>query len=84
MQKDKSCKPQLANIDGMDKTEIAFRLADTDKSGSITKSEFAKMAKNLSKEQIEKVFMKCDKDGDGKISYSEFSSMMKGDMSKKK
>ena len=57
----KSAKPQLANIDGMDKTEIAFRLADKDKSGYITKSEFEKMAKNLSKEQVEKVFAKCDK-----------------------
>ena len=56
--------------------EIAFRLADKDKSGYITKSEFEKMAKNLSKEQIEKVFQKCDKDGDGKINFSEFSSMM--------
>merc|ERR1712141_440803 len=76
LEKMKSAKPQLANIDGMDKTEIAFRLADKDKSGYITKSEFEKMAKNLSKEQIEKVFAKCDKDGDGKINFSEFSSMM--------
>jgi len=74
--KNPKAKPQLANIDGMDKTEIAFRLADKDKSGYITKSEFEKMAKNLSKEQIEKVFAKCDKDGDGKINFSEFSSMM--------
>jgi len=77
-----SSKPQLSNIDGMDKTEIAFRLADKDKSGYITKSEFEKMAKNLSKEQIEKVFAKCDKDGDGKINFAEFSTMM--NMAKKK
>merc|ERR1711997_833974 len=77
-----SRKPQLANINGMDNTEIAFRLADKDKSGYITKSEFEKMAKNLSKEQVEKVFAKCDKDGDGKINYAEFSTMM--NMAKKK
>ena len=82
LEKMKSAKPQLANIDGMDKTEIAFRLADKDKSGYITKSEFEKMAKNLSKEQVEKVFAKCDKDGDGKINYAEFSTMM--NMAKKK
>ena len=77
-----SSKPQLANIHGMDNTEIAFKLADKDKSGYITKSEFEKMAKNLSKEQIDKVFEKCDKDGDGKINFSEFKHMM--NMSKKK
>ena len=82
LEKLQKAKPQLSNIDGMDKTEIAFRLADKDKSGYITKNEFEKMAKNLSKEQIEKVFAKCDKDGDGKINYAEFSSMMA--MAKKK
>ena len=60
----------------MGKTEIAFHLADKDKTGYITKNEFEQMAKQLSKEQVEKVFAKCDKDGDGRISYSEFSSMM--------
>ena len=68
--------PQISNIGGLGKTEIAFRLADKDKTGYITKSEFQQMAKNLSKEQVDKVFAKCDKDGDGKISYCEFSSMM--------
>ena len=72
----------MANINGMDNTEIAFRLADKDRSGYITKSEFEKMAKNLSKEQIEKVFAKCDKDGDGKIDFQEFKHMM--NMTKKK
>ena len=81
MQKD---GPRIGNISGMGKTEIAFRLADKDKTGYITKSEFEQMAKNLSKEQVEKVFAKCDKDGDGKISYSEFSSMMASAKKKEK
>ena len=66
----------------MNKTEIAFKLADKNKDGFIDKTEFEQMAKTLSKEKVEKVFQKCDKDGDGKIDFSEFKIMM--DMNKKK
>ena len=66
----------------MNKAEIAFRLADKDKSGYIQKSEFDQMTKNMSEEKREAVFKKCDLNGDGKLSYSEFSKMMA--MSKKK
>ena len=77
-----SSKPQFANINKMDKTEIAFKLADKDNDGYIDRSEFEKMAKNLSKEKAGKVFEKCDKNGDGRIDFSEFETMM--NMNKKK
>ena len=38
----------------MDKAQIAFRLYDKDKDGYITKGEMQKLAKNLSKQQIDK------------------------------
>ena len=75
-------KSPIGSIKGMDKTEIAFKLADKNKDGYIDKEEFEKMAKTLTKEKVEKVFQKCDKNGDGKIDYSEFKTMM--DMNKKK
>ena len=66
----------------MDKTELAFRLIDSDDDGYIDRDEFAKFSKNLSKEQIDKVWSKLDKDGDGRISIAEFYDMM--DKKKKK
>ena len=66
----------------MDKTEIAFKLADKNKDGFIDKEEFEKMAKTLTPDKVEKVFQKCDSNGDGKIDFSEFKKMM--DMNKKK
>lgn len=60
----------------MGKAEIAFRLTDTNKDGYIDKAEFAKMAKSLSSEKIDKVFENCDKNKDGKLDLSEFKEMM--------
>ena len=57
-------------------TSLAFRMADKEKTGYLSKSEFTEMAKNLSQEQIDKVFNVFDKDGDGKIDYEEFSELM--------
>ena len=57
-------------------TSLAFRIADKEKTGYLSKSEFTEMAKNLSQEQIDKVFNVFDKDGDGKIDYEEFSELM--------
>ena len=45
-------------------------------SGYITKSEFIKLSKNLSREQVEKAFAKFDKDGDGRLDIKEFKKMM--------
>ena len=66
----------------MDKTEIAFKLADKNRDGFIDKAEFEKMAKTLSKDKVDKVFQKLDTNGDGKIDYQEFKKMM--DMNIKK
>ena len=57
-------------------TSLAFRMADKEKTGYLSKSEFTEMAKNLSQKQIDKVFNVFDKDGDGKIDYEEFSELM--------
>jgi Ca2+-binding EF-hand superfamily protein len=42
----------------------------------ITKQEFAKISKKLSRDQVEAVFNKFDKDGDGVLSFDEFRSML--------
>ena len=60
----------------MEKTELAFRLIDSDDDGYIDRSEFAKFSKNLSKQQVDKVWSQLDKDGDGRISITEFNEMM--------
>ena len=57
-------KPQLVSVRGMDKTQIAFRLADKNKDGFIDRPEFHQIAKNLPKDKIDKVFDSCDKNHD--------------------
>ena len=58
------------------KAERAFKLFDKDNDGFITKDEFQKISKKLSREQIEAVFSKFDKDGDGVLSFDEFRKML--------
>lgn len=58
------------------KAERAFKLFDKDNDGFITKDEFQKISKKLSREQIEAVFSKFDKDGDGVLSFEEFRKML--------
>ena len=55
---------------------MAFKLYDRDKDGFITKTEFIRLSKNLTKEQIEKAFSKYDSDGDGRLNWAEFKKMM--------
>ena len=74
--------PRLANADKMDKTQIAIRMTDKDKSRYFQKSEFDEITRTLSPEKCEKVSAKCDKNGDGRIDYEEFKGMMA--MSKRK
>ena len=52
------------------------RAMDKDGDGYITKTEFQKVCKNLTKEQIEAAFNKFDKSGNGKLNYVEFCGMM--------
>ena len=67
---------KTSNMCESNETELAFRMADKENTGYLTKSEFTEMAKNLSLEQIDKVFTIYHKDGDGKIDYEEFSQLM--------
>ena len=60
----------------METTELAFRIIDSDDDGYIDRAEFAKVSKNLSEKQIDKIWAKLDLDGDGKISIAEFYEMM--------
>jgi len=62
--------------DKADKAEMAFKLYDKDKDGYVTRGEMNKLAKNLTKGQIDKAFNKYDTDGDGRLSFSEFKKMM--------
>jgi len=56
--------------------EKAFRMMDKDGDGFVTKSEFKKVCKNLTREQIEAAFKKFDAAGNGKLNYVEFCDMM--------
>ena len=47
--------------DKADPAEIAFRLYDKDKDGYITKGEMNKLAKNLTRKQIDKVRILLDR-----------------------
>ena len=44
--------------DKVDKAEMAFKLQDKDKDGYVTRGEMNKLAKNLTKGQIDKVCMR--------------------------
>lgn len=81
-------KSQLDKTDGdsvaakreaVAKAERAFKLFDKDNDGYITKEEFQKISKKLSRDQIEAVFTKFDKDGDGVLSFEEFRRMLNKD-----
>merc|ERR1712002_753589 len=54
-----------------DKAKV-FKLFDQNKDGFITKEEFSKVSKNISKETIDAVFAKFDSNGDGKLCLEEF------------
>lgn len=58
----------------------AFRLFDTDGSGSINAEELKKVMLNLgeklSKEDLEEMIKEADMDGDGTVDYEEFVTMM--------
>jgi len=56
--------------------EKAFRMMDKDGDGFVTKTEFKKVCKNLTKDQIEAAFNKFDAAGNGKLNYVEFCDMM--------
>lgn len=76
-QMDKNASDSMAaKQEAVAKAERAFKLFDKDNDGYITKEEFAKISKKLSKDQVEAVFNKFDKDGDGVLSFEEFRSML--------
>lgn len=84
-QLDKSSGDSMASKqEAMAKAERAFKLFDKDNDGYITKDEFQKISKKLSKEQVEAVFAKFDRDGDGVLSFDEFRSMLNKDRDKSK
>uniref|UniRef100_A0A0K2TNY7 EF-hand domain-containing protein n=1 Tax=Lepeophtheirus salmonis TaxID=72036 RepID=A0A0K2TNY7_LEPSM len=66
----------ISKQEAIAKAERAFKLFDKDNDGFITKDEFQKISKKLSKDQIEAVFSKFDKDGDGVLSFEEFRKML--------
>lgn len=76
-QLDKSDGDSMASKrEAVAKAERAFKLFDKDNDGYITKEEFSKISKKLTKDQIEAVFKKFDKDGDGVLSFEEFRKML--------
>jgi len=74
---DKNRDGVVTNLEMTSKAELAFKIADKNSDGYISKAEFQKLAKNLKKEQVEKVMEKFDSDGDGKLDLEEFKKMMK-------
>ena len=76
-QMDKNSSDSMAaKQEAIAKAERAFKLFDKDNDGYITKEEFGKISKKLSRDQVEAVFNKFDKDGDGVLSFEEFRSML--------
>jgi len=77
-----SPKKPKKKVDGMNKAErsakadTAFKLFDRNKDGFITREEFVKASKNLTREQIELVFQRFDANKDGKLSRAEFQRLM--------
>ena len=56
---------------------------DTNKDGQLSKGEFGKTMKNLSRKQVDRVYDKFDKDRDQKLSEGEFGNMINLDVIKK-
>merc|ERR1712156_290147 len=56
--------------------EKVFKNMDKDGSGTVSKDEFLKICKNLSKEQVEEAFAKFDTSGDNQLDYKEFCQMI--------
>eukprot|EP00586_Coscinodiscus_wailesii_P014627 CAMPEP_0172494508 /NCGR_PEP_ID=MMETSP1066-20121228/50001_1 /TAXON_ID=671091 /ORGANISM="Coscinodiscus wailesii, Strain CCMP2513" /LENGTH=146 /DNA_ID=CAMNT_0013265535 /DNA_START=110 /DNA_END=550 /DNA_ORIENTATION=+ len=58
----------------------AFDVFDTDKNGSISRSELkglmVKLGQNLSDAELDAMMTMVDSDGDGEISFEEFKEMM--------
>ena len=67
----------------IDRKKAAFHAMDTNRDGLISKGEFGKVMKSLSRKQVDKVYDKYDKDNDQKLSEGEFGNMMNLDMVKK-
>lgn len=59
-----------------------FRMHDTDRSGSLDRSEFnrvlAEAKCRLGEQELENVFRLVDRSGDGRIGYKEFCNVIEG------
>ena len=67
----------------IDKKKAVFHAMDTNKDGQLSKGEFGKTMKNLSRRQVDQVYDKFDKDRDQKLSEGEFGNMINLDVIKK-
>ena len=67
----------------INKKKAVFHTMDTNKDGQLSKGEFGKTMKNLSRQQVDRVYDKFDKDRDQKLSEGEFGNMMNLDVIKK-
>ena len=75
-------KSHLITAD-INKKKAVFHAIDTNKDGQLTKGEFGKTMKNLSRKQVDQVYDKFDKDKDQKLSEGEFGNMINLDVIKK-
>ena len=67
----------------INKKKAVFHAMDTNKDGQLSKGEFGKTMRNLSRKQVEQVYDKFDKDRDKKLSEGEFGNMINLDVMKK-
>ena len=67
----------------INKKKAAFHAIDTNKDGQLSKGEFGKTMKSLSRKQVDQVYDKFDKDRDQKLSEGEFGNMINLDVIKK-
>ena len=60
----------------VNKKQLLFNTMDTNKDGLISKGEFGKTMKSLSRTQVDQVYDKYDRNKDEKLSQKEFGDMM--------
>jgi len=77
---DKNKNVSLANGN---RHEMAFKVLDSNNDGFISKSEFSKLMRNMSMDQVNQVMGKFDNDSDGLLDLEEFKALMNRNQKKK-
>ena len=65
--------------DFQEELQIAFKILDTDDSGTISFEELREklttLGERMTNEEVDELIKECDKDGSGSITFSEFKEL---------